>query len=97
MSLTPREAQLAVILLRKASDLFSNRSCSDFNLVTEAGMSSQKERKALNIAVDECGGDEEGVKATKADNGSHEWADDWCLMSYIAGRLEDEYGDCDGT
>lgn len=91
--LTAREAQLAINLLCKASDKFGNHGCNDFNLVEELGMSSQKERKALALAMEKWNGDEEELKRLEEDNGTHEWATDWYLMSYIAARIEEEYGD----
>lgn len=88
--LTPRELHLAALMLKKAADKFSNNVCNDFNLVEDAGMSSQKERKALMVAIGKWSGDREMRESIEESNGSHEYAMDWMVMSYLATRLKEE-------
>ena len=93
MALTPRELQLITLCLDMAADKFGNASCNDFSWVDQAGITSQKERKALNVAIEtyNSGEDSEETIELKEDNGSHEYAAaDFCVMYYLRKRCEEE-------
>jgi hypothetical protein len=86
--MTPDEKKLAAILLRKASDQFSNHGCNDFDLVEF--IPDRAERDALVLKYFEWNGDpSEYYDASEDGDGSHDWRlMDWMLMDFLADRLE---------
>lgn len=84
-----KERKLIAALLRLASEEFSNNGCNDLDakLFTKAGF-TKADRKALmsEYKIAEYGkdDDEEDDHTDIADLG------DWCLMDFMADRLEKE-------
>ncbi len=88
MVLTKIEARLVAKLLRLAADSFSNHTCTDFNLL-ENGVSS-KMAKEINLDVLVHGGDDDAALELEAEDdlARFTYIDDWCLMYYLADRLD---------
>ncbi len=85
--MTPIEKKLATMMLKKASEEFSNNICSNdnFDLVEDAGLTPEQSfdlRKRMRI----WNGDDEEVEESPTRHYTH----DWFLMAYLAAQFEDD-------
>lgn len=84
--LKPYERKLLVVLLKLASEQFSNRSCNDFNLKQGYGVElTEEEIRQLNEDYYRWNGDLEEMSEESLNS---EYAMDWALMDFLANRIE---------
>jgi hypothetical protein len=88
MTLRPHELKLASVLLALASDILSNRSCNDFDLVWEGGL-TQEEAYQVNQDFVQFNGDADEWEDEQL-RVSHAVAGDSGLAGWLAARMKEE-------
>jgi hypothetical protein len=77
------ERKLAAALLKRASDVFGDHSCNDFDMTAEAGLT---EAECARIHADY----EQWNSGGREEPGRGRYAHDFALMGYLAAKLEAE-------
>jgi hypothetical protein len=81
--LTPIERKIASLLLRRASEEFSNHGCNDLELRSELGLTEDEAFEILTAI--HAASDDEG--ADPPTRGARMYTMDWLVMSYLAEKL----------